>query len=284
MITTLADLRPATRAAAEAWLSAAAAALDPDLADALLDELNGALLEALDADATPADVAALADRIGPLTSDDAPENAGDPRVGTFAGIPYDWRPPTGERIKANLWDPAGGKLWKPRSFGAGWDLNFGALAVRLGLIEPDAEDEPFSTTPDAAFVAAAALPVALAGAVALHYAARGRPLPERLPSHWNLAGRPDRWTAKRTAATQDLLLTAAAATASAVAAASHGGPGRAGTQAVAATLATTGAFITVWRSAGDAPRWWAGPLLAKLALGAAGATLVGLALAGRAAE
>ena len=143
MITTLSALAPATRAAAESWLATATGTLDADLAAGLRDELQGALLEGLDADATPADVAALAARIGPL-ADDPVGAPHDRRVGTFAGIPYDWRPPTGARIKANLWDPASDRLFKPRSFGAGWDLNFGALAVKLGLLEPDAEDAPFT--------------------------------------------------------------------------------------------------------------------------------------------
>lgn len=284
MITTLSALAPATRAAAESWLATATDTLDADLAAGLRDELQGALLEGLDADATPADVAALAARIGPL-ADDPVGAPHDRRVGTFAGIPYDWRPPTGARIKANLWDPASDRLFKPRSFGAGWDLNFGALAVKLGLLEPDAEDAPFTQTPDAAFALAAALPAALAAAVGLHYAARGASLPERLPSHWSLAGHPDRWIAKRRAAAQDVVLTTAAAAASAAASASRGDrPSRAGVQAVAATLATIGAFVTVQRSLDDKPRWWVAPLFAKLAFGAAGTTLVGLALAGRAAE
>ncbi|MDN5570929.1 MAG: hypothetical protein L0G22_06700, partial [Propionibacteriaceae bacterium] len=60
MITTLADLSPATRAAAQAWLDVACAGMDADLADALRDELVGALCAQLDAAATPAAVAALA--------------------------------------------------------------------------------------------------------------------------------------------------------------------------------------------------------------------------------
>lgn len=286
MITTLADLSPATRAAAQAWLDVACAGMDADLADALRDELVGALCAQLDADATPADVAALAAALGPIGADvpgDHPDR--DPRIGTFAGIPFDWRPPSGDRIKRNLWDPSSDRLWNPRAFGAGWDLNFGALAVRLGIIEPDAEDDPFTQTPDAAFAAAAALPIALAGAVALHYFARGSALPDRLPAHWNLAGRTDRWTTKGAAASQDVLVTTAAAVVSAAAAGRRGSrPSRAGVQALTAVFATLGAGLTVLRSAPDQPRWWAGPLLAKLSLGAAGATLVGLALAGRAAE
>lgn len=284
MISHLADLAPATRVAADAWLAAATASMDADLAGALRDELVTALCEGLDADSTPDDVAAVADRIGPLAA--GPESrAEDPRVGSFAGIPYDWRRPTCARICANLWDPTSDRLWKPRAFGVGWDLNFGALAVRLGLIEPDAEDDPFTHTPDAAFALAAALPVGLAGAVALHYAVRGARLPDRLPLRWTMAGRADRWTDKRRAAARDLALAVVAAAASAGVAGSHAPrPARAATQAATVMVAALAATVTVRRSLPDRPRWWAGPLSAAGAFGAAGATLVGLALAGRDVE
>ena len=100
---------------------------------------------------TPADVAAFAAAVGPVGGEEGDDRPGThPGVGTFAGIPYDVRPPTVDRLKRAWWNPASDRLWSPRVFGAGWDLNAGALAVRLGLIEPDAEDEPFTHTPDAA--------------------------------------------------------------------------------------------------------------------------------------
>ena len=68
------------------------------------------------------------------------------------------QPPTG-------WNPADERLLLPRAVGWGWDLNLGAVAVRLGLIEPDAESVPFTSTGDSAFRLAATLPVALAAAL-----------------------------------------------------------------------------------------------------------------------
>jgi hypothetical protein len=42
--------------------------------------------------------------------------------------------------------------------------------------------------------------------------------------------------------------------------------------------------VTVWRSLGARPRPWAGPATLAVVIGSAGAVLLGLARAGRAAE
>ena len=55
---------------------------------------------------------------------------------TWMGIPYDWRRPTIQRIKARLWHP-GGPLFTPKVFGWGYTLNFahgGAWALSAGMI------------------------------------------------------------------------------------------------------------------------------------------------------
>ncbi|WP_232548782.1 DUF1648 domain-containing protein [Propioniciclava soli] len=284
MITSFTDLTPATRGAALAWLDAATAPLDPELADAVRDELAAALCAELNPEATPADVAAFAAAVGPVGGEEGDDRPGThPGVGTFAGIPYDVRPPTVDRLKRAWWNPASDRLWSPRVFGAGWDLNAGALAVRLGLIEPDAEDEPFTHTPDAALTAGAAVPLALAASVVAHYAVRGRSLPAELPAHWNLCGTPDRWTPKRRAATTDLALAVTAAGAAVAGVAGRRPrPMRAGTLAATSGAAALAAGLTVARSLRGG--WWIGPGLAALVLGAPAAVLVGLARAGRAGE
>ncbi len=51
--------------------------------------------------------------------------------GTVAGlVPYDFRPPTFERVKARLWNPKG-PLLSSQVFGVGWTLNVGAVVTRL---------------------------------------------------------------------------------------------------------------------------------------------------------
>lgn len=213
------------------------------------------------------------------------------------------------RIAESWWDPASDRIFVPRAVGWGWDLNAGAIAVRLGLIEPDAEDVPFSNTPDAAFRAAAGVPVALAGAVVAHYLVRGRALPERLPAHWSLTGVPDRFVSKRRAAAGDLAMALipalvavrAGRTTSAERSADHSIPGdrstsagdsipgdhstsRAGALAGASMIAAVAAVQTVVRSLPEGRHPWV-PLALLAAPGAAsGGVLLGLAWLGRNAE
>ncbi|MFV0405587.1 MAG: DUF1648 domain-containing protein [Propioniciclava sp.] len=292
MIRTLDELTPQARDAAVRWLDGALARLDPELRTDVRDELTGALCTNVDATATPPEVVAVLDDLGPLTDPGYPDpghpgcdQAQDPWVGSFAGIPYDWRRPSTARIKDRLWDPTNEHLIVPGAFGAGWDLNFAALAIRLGIIEPDAEDVPFTQTPAAAFAAAKVLPVGLAAAVIAHYLVRRRELPSQLPHHWAWDGTPDRWVGKRVAAVTDVgLAIGAAGAAIAWGRPTATGPSHAGALATSAAVATAAAGVTVWRSATPGARWWAGPALALGVVGAAGATLLGLALAGRRAE
>lgn len=283
MIGSLAELAPAARAVARAYLDAAAADLDPDLRESVVDDLGAFLCDHLGAEASAADVRAVIQQAGPVTGESTlPSWFERFRDRLTSGVN-----PSGmdARIARTWWSPADDRLFLPRAVGWGWDLNFGAIAVRLGLIEADAEAEPFASTPEPAFRAAAAVPAALAAATVLHYAVRGRSLPETLPSHWDIVGAPDRWSSRSSAAVTDLAGTVLPA-AVAVWAAGSGRPrvNRAGTIAGATALATAGAAVTVWRTLGDRPRPLAGPGLALAVAGAAGAVLFGLARAGRAEE
>jgi hypothetical protein len=47
--------------------------------------------------------------------------------GEVAGIPYDFRPPTFERMKAAWWNPDDDRIVTPGVWGVGWTLNFGRL-------------------------------------------------------------------------------------------------------------------------------------------------------------
>lgn len=284
----LGDLAPDARAALDEYLGAVGATVDADLRDAVVCDLRTWMLDHLDVTSTAADVRALADEAGPV--DDAAEDGGEaaasgPWTGTWHGIPYDFTPPTWAKLTRRLWDPADPALWRGHMFGAGWTPNFGALAVRLGLIEPDAEAEPFVSTPGWALAAAAAVPAGLAKLTILHYAVRGGSLPAALPSHWGLDGSPDRWTSKRSAVATDVATTVVPALVGAWAAASgRRGPARAGVLAAAAGVATLGGLTTVIRPLPDRPRPWVGPAMVAGFVGATGATLLALALAGRRAE
>jgi hypothetical protein len=44
--------------------------------------------------------------------------------GDIAGIPYDFRFPTLERLRSTFWNADDPRLFVPRAFGVGWDINF----------------------------------------------------------------------------------------------------------------------------------------------------------------
>ncbi|HEU5003089.1 MAG TPA: DUF5808 domain-containing protein [Actinomycetota bacterium] len=55
--------------------------------------------------------------------DPIPDPIPDPQ-GKFLGMPYDWRKPTAARVKSRMWNPADPRLFTPRSYGWGYDMNF----------------------------------------------------------------------------------------------------------------------------------------------------------------
>ncbi|MBK8460912.1 MAG: DUF5808 domain-containing protein, partial [Micropruina sp.] len=283
MIRSLDDLNPTARAAAQKYLDAVAADLDAEFREPVLCDLRAHLNDHLAADATEADVQALIDEAGPVVTGQAETSASE----TFKHrLTNGFRLTDADaRVASTWWNPTDDRLFLPRALGWGWDLNFGALAVRLGLIEPDAESVPFSSTPDSAFKLAAAVPVALAGATVLHYAVRGRSLPSSLPANWDVAGAPNRWTSKRQAMATDLATTVLpAAVATWAAYSGRPRPNRAGAIAASTAVASVGAFVTLWRSLGGGRHPWAGPSMLGVLTGSIGGLLLGLAKAGRAAE
>ncbi|HET7573175.1 MAG TPA: DUF5808 domain-containing protein [Gaiellaceae bacterium] len=52
-------------------------------------------------------------------------------TGKFLGIPYDWRKPTLARAKSRWFNPDDPRLFTPKTFGWGYDLNFGVVARLL---------------------------------------------------------------------------------------------------------------------------------------------------------
>ncbi len=48
--------------------------------------------------------------------------------GNIFGVPYDFRPPTLERVRSSLWNPGNPSLLSPTIFGVGWTINLYRLA------------------------------------------------------------------------------------------------------------------------------------------------------------
>ncbi|GCE13412.1 DUF5808 domain-containing protein [Tengunoibacter tsumagoiensis] len=54
--------------------------------------------------------------------------------GEVIGIPYDFRPPTPERLKAAFWNADSDKIFTPHVFGIGWSINLYPLLNPLKKI------------------------------------------------------------------------------------------------------------------------------------------------------
>lgn len=281
MIRSLDELDAQARAVLDACLARIGGGVDPEFREEVLADLRAYFTDHLEPGATAADVTALADTVGEAGEPDAPEH------GRLGGVPIDFSPPTAERVAHTWWNPRDERIFVPRVFGLGWALNVGAVAVKLGLIEPDAEDEPFETTPVAAFRQALLVPAVLSAAVVAHYALRGRELPARLPNQADLAGRAGSWTSKPVAAATDIAV-AVVPTAWAAWTIGRGGTGAraAGSLATATGAAAVAAGLTLWRTAAldGRARPWFGPGVAALLWLPSGGILLLLARAGRDAE
>ena len=287
MISSIDELNPEARAALDACLERVGRGVDAEFRREVLDDLLAYFTDHLDSGATRADVEALAATVGEVADVAGDDEDGEPSHRRFGGVPIDLTPPTAERVAHTWWNPRDERIFVPRVFGLGWALNVGAVAVKLGVIEPDAEDEPFESTPEAAFRQGLVVPALLSAAVVAHYALRGRALPDRLPSQADIAGRAGSWTSKPVAAATDIAV-AVVPTAWAAITIGRGGKGAqaAGSLATATGAAAVAAGLTLWRTAAldGRARPWFGPALAALLWLPSGGLLLALARAGRAAE
>lgn len=90
-------------------------------------------------------------------------------------------------------EPENPSMFVPRSFGAGWDLNIGAVAVKLGIIRPDDSLPDLAEhIPPATITALRVAPVLGAAAVAV-IGVRAALTHDHLPSNWDITMKPTRW-------------------------------------------------------------------------------------------
>lgn len=62
----------------------------------------------------------------------------------FEFVPYDFRKPSLDKVKATMWNPEG-PLIAPRVFGVGWTLNAGAAVERIKMAAGRGTTETAST-------------------------------------------------------------------------------------------------------------------------------------------
>jgi len=64
--------------------------------------------------------------------------------GEVAGVPYDLRPLTAEKLRKSAWDPGNPKLFGPLAFGVGWSVNFARIAE---ILKPAVTPAPPAAAP-----------------------------------------------------------------------------------------------------------------------------------------
>jgi hypothetical protein len=52
-------------------------------------------------------------------------------TGKFLGVPYDWRRPTAARFKSRWWNDGDERIFTPRWYGWGYDVNVAQVLRRL---------------------------------------------------------------------------------------------------------------------------------------------------------
>jgi len=54
-------------------------------------------------------------------------------TGKFLGVPYDWRRPTLARAKSRWWNGDDRRIFAPKTYGWGYDVNVREVLRRLGV-------------------------------------------------------------------------------------------------------------------------------------------------------
>lgn len=157
----------------EEYLAAVRSALTRPAAHAGLEDLCAALEEATEAVSEDAACEAMGDpvefaaRLDAEFGTDEPDEFDPPHSSHLFGIP--WNLSVNADWWRRLFNPADERIIVPHAFGMGWAINLGAVAVRLGAIEPDdVDDEVLAELRPRD----AAIPLAVAGAVTACHAAR----------------------------------------------------------------------------------------------------------------
>lgn len=109
---------------------------------------------------------------------------------TLAGLPVETRALTRAAVRLRAFNTEDRRILVPRLMGAGWTVNFGAVATRLGLLRPeDSVADLAAHIPESVRIALRTLPWALTGTTAI-LAATGARTASRLPTNWDWRFRP----------------------------------------------------------------------------------------------
>lgn len=134
----------------------------------------------------------------------------DDGIRRILGLPISAAGLSDANARLRAFEPENPNLFVPRTFGIGWDLNIGAVAVRLGLLRPDDSVPDLADhIPPATTAVLRAGPVVGAAGVALAGMCVARRY-DRLPTNWGVTLRPTRWGGPVAALAAPVLISAGA--------------------------------------------------------------------------
>ena len=168
---------------------------------------------------------------------------------TFLGMPVSLDAAGIRRRMRESFDPENASWFVPKAYGVGWDLNWGRVAVALGLIRPDDADADVLAAVPATAVRTAAVVAVVPAVAAGVIAVSGLASMEQAPTHWPLRGPADRWGTPAEAFATPLGLAAVSTVLGTLAVRS----GRAGARLPALTLATASGLGSL--AAASCARW-----------------------------
>ena len=169
-------------------------------------------------------------------------------LGHVLGLPVDVRGTTDPHVRSRVFDPSDPRMFVPRVLGAGWRLNYGALAVRLGLLRPDDyDDEVLAHIPPGVARLTRAMPWIMAAKTAVWAAVAWRTGRE-VPSNWDLSGRVSGWSDRRAVLPALVAIAAGSAAWASLAAAPDDRLVRQALATSAGSTTTTIALLTAWTS------------------------------------
>lgn len=151
---------------------------------------------------------ALADLRDLLNSGVTAEDLGDPAE--YAAMVFQGEDNTARYSR--VWDPMNRSILVPRVVGLGWDINLGAVAVKLGWLRPDDSDcDVIGAIPEKELRLSTSLPTVGAGLALIASAIAVSRSPNILPSGWNMAFRPNRYSSAATALAPGVIMSLTAA-------------------------------------------------------------------------
>lgn len=126
------------------------------------------------------------------------------------GVPMSFSGLTDANARLRAFEPENPNFFVPRTVGIGWDINIGAIAVRLGLLRPDDSVPDLADHIPAATINALRISPLVGGAAVTIAGVRAARQHQTMPTNWGLTFRPTRWGSGAAAMAVPVLLSTGA--------------------------------------------------------------------------